>query len=216
MYAYIGATWRASPSQLGTLTLCRALVQALSSPVGGFLGAPTDAPSCTACVSLLCSVHVFYCKQVTKCMITCIMAHMLFHACFTELVSASCGCRLLLRQDQRDGCGLPPVGVLYCSVWLRQHAPPWHGSLGCQWPGSCNGESASMRDAHFICQAESQIEHQQAALPAVQVIPSGDSRFHCTPLCTIPLTSCRIHHSRSHTPSSRTWSYMKLRRHLAP
>ncbi len=39
MYAFVGASFGASPSQLGWLTLCRALVQALSSPVGGLLGA---------------------------------------------------------------------------------------------------------------------------------------------------------------------------------
>lgn len=38
VYNFVGTTWNATPSQLGALTLCRALVQALSSPVGGLLG----------------------------------------------------------------------------------------------------------------------------------------------------------------------------------
>ena len=39
VYAAIGASWHAQPSQLGGLTLGRALVQALVSPLGGYLGA---------------------------------------------------------------------------------------------------------------------------------------------------------------------------------
>lgn len=42
VYAAIGASWHARPSQLGALTLGRALVQALASPLGGFLGAPCN------------------------------------------------------------------------------------------------------------------------------------------------------------------------------
>lgn len=38
LYNFIGLSFNATPSQLGTLTLCRALVQALSSPVGGLSG----------------------------------------------------------------------------------------------------------------------------------------------------------------------------------
>ena len=38
LYNFIGLSFRATPSQLGTLTLCRALVQALSSPIGGLSG----------------------------------------------------------------------------------------------------------------------------------------------------------------------------------
>ena len=41
-YKYIGATFGASPSQLGSITLTRALVQALTSPVGGLLGDRMD------------------------------------------------------------------------------------------------------------------------------------------------------------------------------
>lgn len=41
LYNFIGLSFHATPSQLGTLTLCRALVQALSSPVGGLSGAPS-------------------------------------------------------------------------------------------------------------------------------------------------------------------------------
>lgn len=38
LYRYIGASFRASPSQLGYLTLSRALVQAMASPLGGIAG----------------------------------------------------------------------------------------------------------------------------------------------------------------------------------
>lgn len=38
LYNFIGLSFHATPSQLGTLTLCRALVQALSSPIGGLSG----------------------------------------------------------------------------------------------------------------------------------------------------------------------------------
>lgn len=38
VYAFIGRSLAAKPSDLGTLVLCRALVQALSSPFSGMLG----------------------------------------------------------------------------------------------------------------------------------------------------------------------------------
>ena len=38
VYRFVGASFAASPSQLGYLTLSRALVQALASPLGGLLG----------------------------------------------------------------------------------------------------------------------------------------------------------------------------------
>ena len=42
LYNYVGHSFQASPSQLGTLTLCRALLQAMSSPVSGLCGALVD------------------------------------------------------------------------------------------------------------------------------------------------------------------------------
>ena len=39
VYAFIGVSFHATPSELGLLTLSRALVQALSSPIGGLAGA---------------------------------------------------------------------------------------------------------------------------------------------------------------------------------
>lgn len=38
LYNVIGLAFNATPSQLGSLTLCRALVQGLSSPIGGLAG----------------------------------------------------------------------------------------------------------------------------------------------------------------------------------
>ena len=45
VYRFIGASFDASPSQLGVLTLSRALTQALASPFGGLLGGSN--PDCT-------------------------------------------------------------------------------------------------------------------------------------------------------------------------
>ena len=38
LYNVTGLSLNATPSQLGSLTLCRALVQGLSSPIGGLAG----------------------------------------------------------------------------------------------------------------------------------------------------------------------------------
>lgn len=43
VYAFIGVSFHAKPSELGLLTLSRALVQALSSPIGGLAGADQAA-----------------------------------------------------------------------------------------------------------------------------------------------------------------------------
>lgn len=40
VYAWVGASFQATPAQLGYITLGRALMQALSSPLGGVAGAP--------------------------------------------------------------------------------------------------------------------------------------------------------------------------------
>ncbi|EIE19976.1 MFS general substrate transporter [Coccomyxa subellipsoidea C-169] len=45
VYLFIGHSLRATPAQLGTLTLCRAMVQALSSPISGILGNNFDRTS---------------------------------------------------------------------------------------------------------------------------------------------------------------------------
>lgn len=44
VYRYIGASWDASPTQLGYITLSRALVQALTAPVGGIAGVCAHGP----------------------------------------------------------------------------------------------------------------------------------------------------------------------------
>lgn len=38
MYNFVGLSFGATPAQLGSLTLCRAVVQGLSSPIGGLAG----------------------------------------------------------------------------------------------------------------------------------------------------------------------------------
>ncbi len=39
VYAYVARTFQATPVQLAQITLARALVQAVTSPIGGLLGA---------------------------------------------------------------------------------------------------------------------------------------------------------------------------------
>lgn len=39
VYAWVGASFKATPTQLGAITLGRAMMQALSSPLGGIAGA---------------------------------------------------------------------------------------------------------------------------------------------------------------------------------
>ena len=48
VYLFVGASLNATPSQLGTLTLCRALVQTMSSPLSGACRHPTGALPLTA------------------------------------------------------------------------------------------------------------------------------------------------------------------------
>lgn len=40
MYNYISKDYHASPSEMGAITVCRGLTQALTSPIGGILGKP--------------------------------------------------------------------------------------------------------------------------------------------------------------------------------
>lgn len=40
MYNFVAQSFNATPTQLATITLSRALVQALASPLGGLLGKP--------------------------------------------------------------------------------------------------------------------------------------------------------------------------------
>lgn len=61
VYSFIGASWSATPTQLGYITLCRALVQALSSPVGGIAGAPLVV----ACPPSLVVAAVSFCTAAT-------------------------------------------------------------------------------------------------------------------------------------------------------
>ena len=42
VYAWVGASFQATPAQLGYITLGRALMQALSSPLGGVAGAAVE------------------------------------------------------------------------------------------------------------------------------------------------------------------------------
>jgi len=50
VYLFVGTSLNATPSQLGTLTLCRALVQTLASPLSGVLGDRCAcAVACRAC-----------------------------------------------------------------------------------------------------------------------------------------------------------------------
>ncbi len=42
LYGFVAASFHIGPTQLGYLTLSRALVQAVASPLGGVLGGPPD------------------------------------------------------------------------------------------------------------------------------------------------------------------------------
>ncbi|KAK9868059.1 hypothetical protein WJX84_009573 [Apatococcus fuscideae] len=53
VYRWIGAAFHATPSQLGNLTFCRALVQAVASPLGGFAGHYYNRAAVTAVGCLL-------------------------------------------------------------------------------------------------------------------------------------------------------------------
>jgi len=44
LYRFVGASFGATPSQLGMCTLSRAVVQALASPLGGLAGAQQTTP----------------------------------------------------------------------------------------------------------------------------------------------------------------------------
>ena len=55
-YAFIGASLGATPTQLGNITLCRALTQALASPLAGILGDRLDRPRIVAAAAILWGV----------------------------------------------------------------------------------------------------------------------------------------------------------------
>eukprot|EP01024_Parvocaulis_polyphysoides_P017133 TRINITY_DN17576_c0_g1_i2.p1 TRINITY_DN17576_c0_g1~~TRINITY_DN17576_c0_g1_i2.p1 ORF type:complete len:135 (+),score=12.02 TRINITY_DN17576_c0_g1_i2:46-405(+) len=58
-FIFIGRSLNASPSQLGTITFCRALVQALSSPISGVLGDHHDRSKVLAAGCLIWGVMTF-------------------------------------------------------------------------------------------------------------------------------------------------------------
>ena len=63
LYNVIGLSFHATPSQLGSLTLCRALVQGLSSPIGGLAGmhAANWYHCCSPCIqNLICHLHSWF------------------------------------------------------------------------------------------------------------------------------------------------------------
>lgn len=50
MFKYIARDFKASPQQMGALSTCRGVTQALTSPIGGISG--TFAPHCGPCYLL--------------------------------------------------------------------------------------------------------------------------------------------------------------------
>ena len=52
VYAWVGASFNATPTQLGAITLGRAMMQALSSPLGGVAGTLLAQLLPTACLAL--------------------------------------------------------------------------------------------------------------------------------------------------------------------
>ena len=55
-YKFIGASLNVNPSQLGSITLARGLVQALSSPVAGLLGDRLNRCYIVSCGAILWGV----------------------------------------------------------------------------------------------------------------------------------------------------------------
>jgi nitrate/nitrite transporter NarK len=60
VYHFISLSFHCSPSELGTLTLCRAMVQALSSPLSGVLGDKYDRTHIVAFGCFLCEHHSIF------------------------------------------------------------------------------------------------------------------------------------------------------------
>ena len=62
LYSFVGKSFQASPSQLGTLTLCRALLQALFSPVSGLCGEHLNQSAVILILTLSSSCEVGTCR----------------------------------------------------------------------------------------------------------------------------------------------------------
>ena len=104
LYNALGKAFNASPTELGYLTLARALVQALSSPLGGIAGVAHR------------SAADAYDDVV--------------HACSQGMLMA-CG-RPLLQPDQGHGIGVHPLGSHDHSLWALQLSATGHRLLGHQ------------------------------------------------------------------------------------
>lgn len=83
--------------------------------------------------------------------------------------------RSLLRQDWGDGCWVPAVGVYDGAVWERQHAAPWHGSMGRQRPGAGHGAICTDRLSSGACMK------QDSALNAIGSVVKHSTRKHIFP-----------------------------------
>ncbi|KAL3131696.1 hypothetical protein ABBQ38_007988 [Trebouxia sp. C0009 RCD-2024] len=69
LYNVIGLSFNATPSQLGSLTLCRALIQGLSSPIGGLAGHHYNRVGVTAAGCLiwgLCTAGFSFCNTLNQ------------------------------------------------------------------------------------------------------------------------------------------------------
>lgn len=62
LYKFVAASFNIGPTQLGYLTLSRALVQAVASPLGGILG---QSPYATSCIASSCH-HSLVCAPCSK------------------------------------------------------------------------------------------------------------------------------------------------------
>ena len=104
LYNFIGHSFQATPSQLGTLTLCRAMVQALSSPIGGLSGNVPVVRSECSCGSL-----------------SVLQDHL------------TCFCRSLLQPGPCDQHWVRYVGSLYSRLQCVSLAERRLSVLGNQW-----------------------------------------------------------------------------------
>lgn len=147
VYAFVARSFSATPTQLATITLARALVQALSSPLGGLLGAHP-----AACLSATLKAHLT-CMQLPREGTRpsgCIMVKAYSKAIRSGWQAAkqqaskawvhSCGsaawttCRALLQPRVGHCGGLPDLGLHDARLQPGAHHPRRHRLLGRQWP----------------------------------------------------------------------------------
>lgn len=122
MYNFVAQSFQATPTQLAFITLSRALVQALASPLGGLLGTPHD-PGCS-----------------DRCCIHTVLVHGAEGVLPYRNRSAFVMCRPLVQQDKCDHLRVHHLGLDDPGVQPVKESGHGHLLLGHQWAGSCFGD----------------------------------------------------------------------------